>query len=236
MSNTAANTSRAWQPGTIRDLLTVDRLRSYLASCDQDLDRALELYEWNLTASAAVMQTAAMVEVVVRNALDAQLVAWASGRGSQSWLDAIPLDARGRADIDKARDRATSYGRAALTHGKVVAELSFGFWRYLTAQRYHASLWVPALHKAYPGGDDDLRDRRREVERHLADLMLVRNRAAHHEPIHRRNLARDLDIAVELTGWIHPEAGSWIADKSTIPSALTSKPRSSLPCSPPCTD
>lgn len=171
MSNNAADSGRVWHPETIRDLLTTDRLRSYLASCDQDLSRALELYEWNLTASAAVMQTAAMVEVIVRNALDAQLVAWASGRGPRSWLDAIPLDSRGRADIDKARDRATNYGRAELTHGKVVAELSFGFWRYLTAQRYHASLWVPALHGAFPGGDFDLRNRRREVERHLADLI-----------------------------------------------------------------
>lgn len=224
MSNNAADPDRAWQPETIRDLLTADRLRSYLASCDQELDRALELYEWNLTASAAIMQTAAMVEVVVRNALDAQLVAWADRRGTQSWLDTIPLDSRGQADIDKACDRATSYGRTSLTHGKVVAELSFGFWRYLTAQRYHASLWVPAVHAAFPGGDDDLRTRRRQVERHLADLMLVRNRAAHHEPIHRRNLARDLEIAVELASWVHPEAGHWIAEKSTISSAMASKP------------
>jgi len=187
MSDNAADDDHGWHPETIRDLLTSDRLRSYLASCDQDLSRALELYEWNLSASAAIMQTTAMVEVVVRNALDAQLVAWAGGRGSQTWLDTIPLDARGLADVAKARDRATNYGRAVLTHGKVVAELSFGFWRYLTAQRYHASLWVPALHAAFPGGDDDLRTRRRDVERHLADLMLVRNRAAHHEPIHRRN-------------------------------------------------
>lgn len=224
MSNNAADDDRAWHPETIRELLTTDRLRSYLASCDQDLAAALELYEWNLTASAAIMQTAAMVEVVVRNALDAQLVAWASGRGRGSWLDAIPLDARGRADVDKARERASNYGRVALMHGKVVAELSFGFWRYLTAQRYHASLWVPALHAAFPGGDDDLRTRRRQVERHLADLMLVRNRAAHHEPIHRRNLARDLDVAVEITSWVHPEAGAWVAEKSAITSALVAKP------------
>ncbi len=222
--DTAGDSGGTWQPEIIRDLLTADRLRSYLASCHQDLDRALELYEWNLAASAAIMQTAAMVEVVIRNAMDAQLVAWADRRGTQSWLDVCPLDSRGRADIDKSRDRATSYGRVALTHGKVVAELSFGFWRYLTAQRYHASLWVPVLHHAFPGGNDDLRDRRREVERHLADLMLVRNRAAHHEPIHRRNLAHDLDIAVEITRWVHPEAGCWIAEKSTISSTLSYKP------------
>lgn len=224
MSKDAADGGRSWQPETIRDLLTADRLRSYLVSCDQDLSRALELYEWNLTASAAIMQTAATVEVVVRNALDAKLVAWASGRGQRPWFDAVPLDSRGRADIDKARDRATNYGRARSTHGKVVAELSFGFWRYLTAQRYHTSLWVPALHAAFPHGDADLRTRRREVERHLADLMLVRNRAAHHEPIQRRDLARDLDVAVEVTSWVHGEAGAWVAEKSAITAAVASKP------------
>ena len=39
--DTAGSTSHAWRPETIRDLLTADRLRSYLRSCDQDLDRAL---------------------------------------------------------------------------------------------------------------------------------------------------------------------------------------------------
>jgi hypothetical protein len=80
MSNDAARPGRAWDLETIRDLLTADRLRSYLASCDQDLDRALRLYEWNLTAAAAVMQTTAMVEVIVRNAVDRQLVVWAHAR------------------------------------------------------------------------------------------------------------------------------------------------------------
>ncbi|MGI8522839.1 MAG: hypothetical protein ACR2K3_05950 [Nocardioides sp.] len=119
------------------------------------------------------------------------------------------------ADITNARDRATNHGRTSLTHGKVVAELSFGFWRYLTAQRYHV-----------PGGDPGLRKRRRQVERHLADLMLVRNRAAHHEPIHRRNLTRDLAVAVELSRWIHPDAAASITAKSAIPDAMLTKPTS----------
>lgn len=53
MSNAAANAQREWRPETIRDLLTADRLTSYLDSCGDDLYRALELYEWNLAASAA---------------------------------------------------------------------------------------------------------------------------------------------------------------------------------------
>lgn len=221
-----ADARREWASETIRDLLTTERLGSYLVSAAGDLGRALELYDWNLIASAAVMQTTAIVEVVVRNALDRQLVSWAAGRGMSSWLDGIPLDHRGRADIAKGVERATRFGRAPRHHGKVVAELSFGFWRYLAAQRYHASLWVPALHRAFPGGDPDLRSRRRHVEQRLADLMLVRNRAAHGEPVHRRNLSGDLQAAVELLAWIHPDAGAWVAATSAIPAAVAARPAS----------
>ena len=54
--------------------------------------------------------------------------------------------------------------------------------------------------------------------------MIVRNRAAHHEPIHRRSIDRDLDYAIELAQWIHPDAGSWIAQTSPIRGATASKP------------
>lgn len=224
MSNDAAPSDRDWRPEVLRDLLTADRLRSYLSDCAQDLDQALRLYEWNLTAAAAVMQTSAIVEVIIRNAFDRELVRWAHGRGQRPWLEIVPLDNRGKADIAKAYDRATDYGKAPLNHGKVVAELNFGFWRYLAARRYHASLWVPALHNAFPNGNPDLSNRRREVESHLSDLMLVRNRAAHHEPIHRRNLKKDLTSAIELTAWVHPDAGAWLAATSTLPIALSAKP------------
>jgi hypothetical protein len=35
-------------------------------------------------------------------------------------------------------------------HGKVVAELTFGFWRYILAGTYQATLWSPALRHAFP--------------------------------------------------------------------------------------
>lgn len=224
MSKVTNEAGGTWGPETIRDLVTIDRLSSYLNACGGELVRAIDLYEWNLSASAAVMKSVAMVEVVVRNTLDAQLVALADARWSESWFNAAPLDSRGKNDVRKALSRATTNGREPLVHGKVVAELSFGFWRYLTAQRYHASLWVPALNSAFPYGSADIRQRRRDVEFRLGQLMLVRNRAAHHEPIHRRDLSRDLDSATELCAWIHPHAGLWVAQTSSIPLVVRSKP------------
>ena len=215
-----------WDYGDLRDLLTAERLGSYFDACAGDLEAAFHLYEWNMAASAAVMMTTGMVEVVVRNALDSQLRAWAATKHAASWLDAAPLDQRGRADVAKARDRATRFGRVPEVHGKVVAELSLGFWRYLVAQRYLTTLWVPALHRAFPHGDLDVRQRREQVERHLTGLMLVRNRAAHHEPIHRRDLLGDLAAAVEVAQWVHPAAGAWLKARSTLTEVVAGKPRS----------
>ena len=208
--------SPEWDDRRIRDLLTAVRLNSYLQASGGNLRDALRLYEWNMLAAAAVMVTTGMIEVIVRNALDARMVEWSMSLGKPSWFDVAPLDWRGRDDIAKARWRATNRGRAPEQHGKVIAELSFGFWRYLLSQRYHASMWVPSLHRAFPGGSQDIRVRRRRVESHLANLTLVRNRAAHHEPIHRRNLLADLRAAVELATWIDPDAGAWVVANSTL--------------------
>ncbi len=212
-----------WDDQVVVRLLTRARLRSYLAATSGDLTAALRWYEWNARASAAVMATSGMVEVIVRNALDEQLSVWAAARRHASWLDAAPLDARGSADVAKARDRATNRGRTSEVHGKVVAELSFGFWRYTVAQRYHAALWVPALHRAFPHGPTDLRERRRRVERHLVDFLLVRNRSAHHEPVHRRDLLADLAAVIELAGWVHPDAGRWVAATSFLPEVVATR-------------
>ncbi|MER5974216.1 hypothetical protein ABT112_31680 [Streptomyces sp. NPDC002055] len=51
----------------------------------------------------------------------------------------LPLRGRARADIDQARQRARGYDTVT-PRGKIIAELSFGFWRFLLARQYKTSL------------------------------------------------------------------------------------------------
>lgn len=208
----------------LSQMLTAERLDSYVRWSGGDLAAAFALYEWNMTASAAVMHTTGMVEVVVRNAMDRALREMADARGWSSWFDRAPLDRRGRADIQKARERATRFGRQPEVRGKVVAELTLGFWRYLVASRYLTALWTPALYRAFPEGPGDKLQQQRQVDRYLKNLLLVRNRAAHHEPIHRRDLLGDLDAAITLAAWVGPDAGEWIAELSTIADVVAARP------------
>lgn len=123
--------------------------------------------------------------------------------------------ARALDDITVARRRATRRG-ASEVHGKVVAELSFGFWRYLCTKPYLTSLWVPALADAFPNHPDlgDPRAVRRAVDDRIQRIHFLRNRVAHHEPLHRRNLKQDLDSIAQLAGWISADTREWIVGAS----------------------
>lgn len=206
-------------------LVTAERLGSYLRASGGDVSDAFDLDEWHMRAAASVMELTSMVEVLTRNALDRVLRDWAHRRHSgASWLDVVPLDQQGSADIQKARDRATRRGRRPEVHGRVIAELPLGFWRYLVESRYLTALWVPATHHAFPAGDPDLRSRQKQVAFRMQQLNFVRNRAAHHEPIHARDLSRDLQFAMDLAAWISPAARKWVDATSSLPSIISSKP------------
>lgn len=208
---------------TLRKLLTVERLGSYAEACCGELDAAFALYEWNIEASAAALSLTAMVEVLLRNALDRQLVAWAARRGVDDWLRVVPLDRRGMEDLRRAGERSARGGRP-VSHGRVVAELNFGFWRYLVSRRYLTSLWLPALVHAFPGAVGRPHEIQRLVESSVSQLLFLRNRAAHHEPIHRRDLQADLDRALVLVSTIHPVAARWVEERESVSVVLARKP------------
>ncbi len=48
----------------------------------------------------------------------------------------------------------------------------------------------------------------------MEGLHLLRNRIAHHEPIFRRNLARDHAQLLELIGWMCADSQTWAAATS----------------------
>ncbi|QWL27355.1 hypothetical protein [Rathayibacter toxicus] len=203
---------------TLLPLVAAERLGSYLDASDGDVSDAFALYEWNMRAAASIMELTSMVEVLARNALDRELRDWAhQRRAGASWLDVVPLAQQGAADIQKARDRATRRRRRPKVHGRVVAELSLGFWRYLVESRYLTTLWVPATHRAFPAGNPDFRTRQEDVAFRMQRLTFIRNRAAHHEPIHSRILGEDLRSAMDLAAWISPVAANWVNATSSLP-------------------
>jgi hypothetical protein len=117
----------------IRPYLSAERLARYQLATGGDPEKALRLYEWNAQVGAAFLEILGHLEIVLRNALDRQLQTWHDAQGLPGrWYD-DPLgvfDPHRREDVSAARQRLQRDGKSE-TPGRIIAELSFGFWRFL---------------------------------------------------------------------------------------------------------
>lgn len=199
---------------------SVERMAPYLGCCNGDQQKAVELDEWNARMSAALWLTLGHVEVLVRNAMHARLTHWSrQEHGDSRWYLTAQrhLSAQAREAVTEARRRVSRSGRDEAP-GRVVAELTLAFWRNLTASRYDRSLWRTTLHYAFPGQE------RHTVASSLREMHLLRNRIAHHEPVHQLDLARRRQQALDLAEWVDPGAGGWISRHDDVARLLLARP------------
>lgn len=209
-----------------------ERLARYEADAGQNPARAVDLYLWNAALSAATFEDLSLFEVALRNACHAQLQSWNNAQGhAHPWYHHVVLNPRHMQDVGVARNRVLQ-GSHSETEGRVVAELTMGFWRLLFSKSYESTLWTPCLRHAFP--NQEPRTRALVYDR-LDGLNTLRNRIAHHEPIYRstvgrlkRNLEQLHQDAIEVLGWIDGDLASWAARSSRLPDLLSRSPLSTV--------
>ena len=200
--------------------LTAARFGPYLAEAEDDHEHAVALYVWNAQVSAACFETLHHAEVLLRNTIDAQFApVIAAAAPAETWLEdpkILNVDSRKRVEETIARIRKD--GKTP-TRGRVVAGLSFGFWRALFDRKYH-QLWDTHLHRAFPHGSGD----RSELASLMSRLVPFRNRVAHHETIIRRPISNHYEEMLQLAELIDPDARTWIESISRVPQILKQRP------------
>lgn len=167
--------------------LTPQRLSRYLRAADHDIESALQLYVLNTKVSGALMADLHYVEIALRNKFDRELAAhfgatWFSDPGFLRHADPRMQDIVQKAVRDASRNMRS---HNLLPPGKVIAELTFGFWLQLTDRRFEHVLWTPVLHKAFAPRKAP---KRGVFSQLLEKLRQLRNRSAHHEPVFHLNL------------------------------------------------
>ncbi|MDQ2737887.1 MAG: hypothetical protein M3Y35_04530 [Actinomycetota bacterium] len=131
---------------------------------------------------------------------------------------ATGLDARGHTDIVKARRRVVIRGKNP-GDGQIISELSFGFWRFLLARRYQASLW-PDLASGFVNAPSRSRVL---IEEPVVRLHEFRNRIAHQQRIWTGPIHERYEDCLVLAGFIDREVRDWIAATSRVPAVLSSR-------------
>jgi hypothetical protein len=171
------------------------RLSRYMHDSNGDVIGAINLYLWNTRLSQALYLPLQTWEVLFRNRLN-DFLKW---RYSPSW----PYDTRPQRELTRneysrlleTRQRQERLRNVAqVPTDAIVADLSGGFWVALLSKRYDIPfVWRTNVARIFPNQKRVERLKAHELSLEMLDL---RNRVAHHEPIYHLALDRrraDLD-------------------------------------------
>jgi|SRR5271166_3866353 len=210
----------AYSPEELEGLkraLSQERLGSYLALSDNNLREAIRLYERNTSLSEALYGLLQGLEVALRNAMHREL---SLGLAQEDWYNSVTWQLAQREQIDNAKDGLQKKAKP-IVPGGMVAELTFGFWVGLTGPKYSVDLWERHLYKSFPNAKLG----RKQLNKRLESIRLLRNRVAHHEPILSRDLEKDAGRILETIGWISKDTERWIRQTNCFYERFNAKRR-----------
>jgi len=167
-------------------IMSSSRMNRYKFACGGDTRKALTLYRYNLKLSQEMFTIISCFEVALRNKIDQHFILtigndWLrTGASSGGFFN----NRRCRLTTTNINDAITNLG-TNYSHHKLVAELGFGFWRYMFAANQFRATGRNLL-RTLPNKPRSTRANQYNnifVFNELAALNNIRNRIAHHEPI-----------------------------------------------------
>lgn len=193
----------------------------YLVAVGHHDKAAIDLYAWSLRLSESFYPLLSVTEVALRNAIANRIRAI---HGDTWWENAEFHDNIGnqaKGNVLKARNaRFEEKGR--VTHGCMVAELTFGFWTKMLLPKHEANYWSPfqSVFPTLPAATT-----RAELEDRCKAVTTLRNRIFHHEPLLGRDISKDYSETLELVSWIDPRLADWIKPQLRIMAVLRERPK-----------
>jgi len=143
------------------------------------------LYRKNLGLCQELFTLISCFEVALRNRIDRHYSVqhgnnWLRDSAATGGMFDIPNTHRTQRLINNCLNRLNTY-----THPKLLAEMDFGFWRYLFAQPqfYAAGQTLLQVFPAKPISTPAIQYNHAYVFNQLGHINDLRNRIAHHEPI-----------------------------------------------------
>jgi hypothetical protein len=183
--------------------LAPDRFDGYRHSTDADELDAIARYLWNMALCRSIQTALHVLEVTFRNQVHNSL---AAVRGRRDWYDDNTLiNAKEQKMVIGAKQQLTKLRRPH-DPGRVVAELTFGFWTSLYGRHHDRDIIRPTFNLVFQHLPTGVPARRQIATTRLKEARTLRNRISHHEPIYKApNLIAVHAQLRELIAWMSPE-------------------------------
>lgn len=200
----------------VERIISKERLEPYLNRHDNDLEKALNHYKINILISQSFYPILAVLEVGLRNSIDYQLT---RKFNDDKWFDNheyVKIASRFHIDrISQARTNIMSE-KKAITPGRIISELSFGFWTSLFDLKFEMTLWKN-LRLAFPNCPKEIR-KRKTMSSKFNGIRKLRNRIFHHEAISwNLNVLQTYKTEIiEGINWLDKDLIDWSTELNTI--------------------
>lgn len=161
----------------VDNCLSTDRIARYQQIGDTDLRDAFARYFRNISLCDSLYLSLGIFEVSLRNSIHRALV---QRHGTDMWFDVIGwLDQKEAERVQSVKDDITRRN-TPLTAGKIMSELSFGFWVALFNRTYWGRIG-PSIQHIFPNAHSN--PSLTSLSQTLHRLRKLRNSVYHYEPI-----------------------------------------------------
>lgn len=199
----------------IAESLSTARFSPYRIAAGYDDDYAFKLYLYNARLAKSLLFPIHILEVVLRNKINSIL----SEKFSSDWhldhnFNKI-LTAESFGSLQKSMSKVQDRGIE-----DVVAALSFDFWSNLFRPEYDRPIWQSGIKKLLINSEHT----RATFSKIIIEINRLRNRIAHHEPIHHMDVSGVHSKILTSISLMNVETGSWVKHFSTVNQTLRTKP------------
>jgi Abi-like protein len=205
--------------------ISSERLQTFR---NQQIDDAatFALYQHNIALCEAFYSSLHVFEVALRNSLEGILKTvfgeeWFSEQRLFNLLSPEDADkiykALAKLEAANRERRQKKQAEKPTTSGRVVSQLSFGFWTGLLGVDYQQIIWNPYRKRIFPEALPTQRDISR-IRFELREIRYLRNRIMHHRPIWQDTRLQDKHANLcKLLGWLSADTALWLAQFDRFP-------------------
>ena len=182
--------------------ITKERLSVYRADgCDDET--ALARYLYNIKLCKSFYSSLNMFEIAFRNSVDRALQDFT---GTSDWFEKVRL-ARECAEKIYAAKKKIQKRKKPISHDRIIAELTLGFWTSLFSKRYAQEKFQPYIIKHCFKNASKAERSATSLWNNLEKIRLLRNRVFHYERlIHWKDLKARHEKLLEFTKLLAPKS------------------------------
>lgn len=206
----------------IAKALSTARLEPYLQEAYGQIDIAIKIYELNLGLCAALYPSLNVFEITFRNKIDTVL----QNKYGENWYKCEKFDLKDyESELIKKAEKSLQKNKKKLSRDNILAELTLGFWSaFILKKDYKTTVFDQCIKQIFLFAKPQERSFKDISKDFKPNLLYLRNRVFHHEPIWSTNykVQDKYKYLCRVLGWMSPEVLSWLQTYDNFPEVYRS--------------